>query len=118
MFVVQLTNTSLSADHQQPSSLVSLVQLTVLLLGLTVLVTIALTNYDLIHTISSFNLDSLSTNDTYVTSLQDTASLTTDTHTLGYLASSIFNEYGYLLVLSAHAIVLAVIGPIKLALSP
>lgn len=36
---------------------------------------------------------------------------------LTVLASSLFNEHAYVLVLSVHAILLAIIGPIKLALN-
>jgi NADH:ubiquinone oxidoreductase subunit 6 (subunit J) len=46
-------------------------------------------------------------------SLEQVASI----NTLAQLAYSIFNEYGYVLILSVHAILLAVIGPIKLALA-
>jgi NADH:ubiquinone oxidoreductase subunit 6 (subunit J) len=36
---------------------------------------------------------------------------------LNVLANSLFNEYAYVLVLSTHAILLAIIGPIKIALT-
>jgi NADH:ubiquinone oxidoreductase subunit 6 (subunit J) len=42
--------------------------------------------------------------------------LPTSDLSLTVLAVSLFNEYAYVLVLSVHAIVLAIIGPIKLAL--
>ena len=124
IFVVQLTNTSLSQDHSDHAhGLLPMVQIALLLLGLIVMMTVAvnLARTELLLAVSTFNVSSsvdsdshhalLSELTTYVDSSVQGSSLTT-------LASSIFNEYAYVLVLSVHAIILAVIGPIKLALAP
>jgi NADH:ubiquinone oxidoreductase subunit 6 (subunit J) len=120
MFVVQLTNTNLiSRDGSKRSSslILILIQNTVLVVCLFILLTSAYSILDsnLLLSVSSLNLTDVmvSPNQTIISQLN--ASI--HGNNLSILASSIFNEYGYVLVISVHAIILAVIGPIKLALA-
>lgn len=121
MFVVQLTNTSLTGDSNTISTSLLLLQNSVLLVSLTVLVTGAysILNTDLLLSLSSFNLtQSLTINNHLLTSnMESYLDSSTNGNNLSLLAFSIFNEYGYVLILSVHAIILAIIGPIKLAIS-
>lgn len=117
MFVVQLTNTSLTVNSPSAHSSLILIQNVALVIAMAYLMTTAyqLASTDFMYYSASLNLD-------YVTHPISTGSNSIsssmgDSHTLGSLASSIFNEHGYVLLLSVHAIVLAVIGPIKLALA-
>lgn len=119
MFVVQLTNTSLSGDNNTLSTRLLLIQNSVLLISLTFLVLKAsdIFNYDLVLSLSSFNLAQTLTdhNNLLVSNLN--SYLSNQSNNLPLLAFSIFNEYGYILIISVHAILLAIIGPIKLAIS-
>lgn len=122
MFVVQLTNTNLSGEYLNGSNSLILIQNTILIIISTVLFWIAYQNsidYGLNGFNLSLNMMTLSNHSTYsyqfIQNLQNDLSFNNNNLTL--LASSILNEYGYILVISVHAIILAVIGPIKLALS-
>jgi NADH:ubiquinone oxidoreductase subunit 6 (subunit J) len=118
MFVVQLTNTNLiSRDGSKRSSSLILIQNTVLVVCLFLLLTSAYSILDsnLLLSVSSLNLTDVMVSPNQTTTSQLNASI--HGNNLSILASSIFNEYGYVLVISVHAIILAVIGPIKLALA-
>lgn len=115
MFVVQLTNTSLTIQDTTVST-TSIVQNIALVVSLSVLLTVAGSTIGsdlLLNVVTTADTSILSTS-SYGYPLQSTLN---EAGTLGLLASSIFNEHGYILILSVHAIVLAVIGPIKLALA-
>ena len=121
MFVVQLTNTSLSGDNNTLSTPLILLQNSVLIISLVILLTggYDILNSNLLLNLSNFNLNVV--NFDLNVNLTSTLISSLDNHThgnqLSILANQIFNEYGYILIISIHAIILAVIGPIKLALS-
>lgn len=121
MFVVQLTNTSLSGDNNSLSSYLLLIQNSLLLISVTILILTAynLLNSNLILNLSSFNLTEHLTNQNSYLISNLVSHIQTDkqSNNLPVLAFSIFNEYGYILIISIHAILLAIIGPIKLAIS-
>lgn len=119
MFVVQLTNTSLSGDSNQLSTYLLLLQNSVLLISLTILILSAYSIFDhnLILNLSSFNLTEHLTDQSEGSWSNLESYLSPNYNNLPLLAFSIFNEYGYILVISVHAIILAIIGPIKLAIS-
>jgi NADH:ubiquinone oxidoreductase subunit 6 (subunit J) len=121
MFVVQLTNTSLGQVNALPKSH-TLVQNTVLVLTMVLLLSTAygIMSQELLLNVSNLNLAQSLVDAGRISSLTGlTCYIDSSTHgsNLSSLASSIFNEYGYVLVISVHAIILAVIGPVKLALA-
>jgi NADH:ubiquinone oxidoreductase subunit 6 (subunit J) len=121
MFVVQLTNTNLNGDSHHKSNTLIFVQNSILVVSLIVLLTIAYSILDdnLLLSISNLNLTEtlMNSNNTLISGLESYIDHSIHGNNLSLLASSIFNEYGYVLVVSVHAIILAVIGPIKLALA-
>lgn len=119
MFVVQLTNTSLTLNISTFTPKLVILQNLLLLVSFSFLLAWAyyLLNSELLMEATSYNFTDVK--DITTDSLSETQSLehVSDVNTLSQLAYSIFNEYGYVLILSVHAILLAVIGPIKLALA-
>lgn len=121
IFVVQLTNTSLTTSTHGPMHRpINLIVNLVLLAGLCF---IALTNLRFVSAVvdasmteALLSLSQTSPTADLAASYSD-ATVPTQPSSLPMLASSLFNEYAYVLVISVHAIVLAIIGPIKLALA-
>lgn len=123
MFVVQLTNTSLNVDTDTKSNGLIIIQNIFLIVSLILLILLAAGSQlslvsELLLTLSHFNLtETNSISNTLLSSIISVLDPITNRNNLSLLAFTIFNEYGYILVLSVHAIILAIIGPIKLAIS-
>ena len=115
MFVVQLTNTSLSGDNSTKSNY--LTQNSILIVSIFLLLILGYSYIDsnYILNFSNINLTDYLFNPQNLSFSQNFQALRADS--LWTLANSIFNEYGFILIISVHAIVLAIIGPIKLALT-
>lgn len=113
IYVIQLVNTDIGYSTHYSSRPMLIVNL---LLILSVLVMLS-TKIDSIDLLLDYSTSSTASNLT-MPSLDNTQLLSYSNITgLNQLASSLFNDYAYILIVAVHAIVLAVIGPIKLAFS-
>ena len=123
MFVVQLTNTSLTGDNSVNNNYQALRADIILIISIFLLLIIGY--YSLNHnTLALINFTNINlthysnySNHQLINQLENQINTNFNSSNLSTLANSIFNEYGFILIISVHAIVLAIIGPIKLALS-
>lgn len=113
IYVIQLVNTDIGYSTHYSSRPMLIINL---LLILSVLVMLS-TRIDSIDLLLDYSSTATASNLT-MPSLDNTQLLSYSNITgLNQLASSLFNDYAYILIVAVHAIVLAVIGPIKLAFS-
>jgi NADH:ubiquinone oxidoreductase subunit 6 (subunit J) len=111
---VQLTDTGLSINYGNSNKNIAmnLVLITSILFIILYNLTYGNTNNHVIEIL--INISNLDLNNQMVSNLTNTNAYNNN---LTILATSLFNEYAYILVISVHAIILAIIGPIKLALA-
>jgi NADH:ubiquinone oxidoreductase subunit 6 (subunit J) len=114
LFVVQLTDTGLSINYGNSNKniAINLVLITSILFIILYNLTYGDTDNHVIEIL--INISNLDLNNQMVSNLTNTNAYNNN---LSLLATSLFNEYAYILVISVHAIILAIIGPIKLALA-
>lgn len=112
IYVIQLVNTDIGYSTHHSSRPMLIVNLFLIISMLVILSTKIdsidlLLDYSTTATANNFSMPSL-----------DNTQLLSYSHITGLnqLASSLFNDYAYILIVAVHAIVLAVIGPIKLAM--
>lgn len=112
IYVIQLVNTDIGYTSHYSSRPMLIIN-SILILGILFLLSSRADSIDLL-------LDYSSTSAITKLSMPSLSSIELLSHSnvtnLNQLASSLFNDYAYILIIAVHAIVLAVIGPIKLAL--
>lgn len=114
IYVIQLVNTDSSISLYTPqTSKIMLIVNVLLVFVVLIMLSTKINNIDLLLDYSSANFN----NNVVMSNTSSVETLSSYNITnLNLLASSLFNDYGYILIIAVHAIVLAVIGPVKLAM--